>query len=223
MLRKTEYCVPSELLAETADFHWVDENKNRLNSPTGSFFYDPWVIADMYKGTVWEQILSTLPGPVGEARIMVLKPGTCYHLHADIDDRYHLNISGLNSYLIDFDTQEMHKLVKDGIWYDMNAGRLHSAANFDKTHRVQLVVRKLMHNTILPIRIRVSSDGMGFDDARNTFDSILSPWLNNASKRNLVGDFKTFAGASVVEFSTTDVGVEEVKQLLIPEFKLEFV
>ena len=223
MLRKTDYQVSPKLLADTAIYHWTDENKNRLNTPTGSFFYDPWVIADEYKDTVWESILSTLPGPVGEARIMVLKPGTCYHLHADIDDRYHLNIAGANSYLIDFDTQTMHKLVKDGMWYDMDAGRLHSAANFDKKHRIQLVVRKLMHKVILPIRIRVSSDGMGFDDSRNMFDSILSPWLNNANKRNLVGDFKTFVGASIVEFSTTNAGVEEVKKLLIPEFKLEFI
>lgn len=223
MLQKTDYSVPLELLDETAKFHWTNESKNRLNVPTGNFFYDPWVLAEEYKGTVWDKILSSLPTPIGEARIMVLTPGTCYHLHADIDDRYHLNISGTNSYLIDFETGKLHKLVKDGVWYDMDAGRLHSAANFGIPHRIQLVVRKLLINTDLPIRVRVSSDNLGVDDSRNLFDSILSPWLNKQNKKSLIGNFKMYVGQSIVEFSTDSTSLEDLKTLLIPEFKLEFL
>ena len=61
----------------------VDLNNFKLsfNKPTKSFFYDPWVIKDEFKNTVWERLLEYLPNDIGEARVIVLQPGACYNSH----------------------------------------------------------------------------------------------------------------------------------------------
>jgi hypothetical protein len=73
--------------------------KTPLNEPTGNFFYDPWLIKDKYVGTVWEKLLASLPQPHGEARVIIMEPGSSYMAHSDIDNRWHLNIQGDYSYL----------------------------------------------------------------------------------------------------------------------------
>jgi len=145
MLTPTNYIVNTKLFQEacqTAPENWG--GRTTINKPTGNFFYDPWELKDEYKGTVWQTLYDSLPVTKGEARIIVLGPGQAYQSHADIDDRYHLNILGDESFLIDLMREQMHKLNQDGIWYDMDAGFLHTAANFGRRARVQLVIRKLL-------------------------------------------------------------------------------
>lgn len=225
MLVKTSFTVPSNLVEQAAD-HVVSTLSNTvLNMPTGNFFYDPWQIKSEYKGTVWDTILQTLSVPYGEARVINLPTATNYHIHADIDDRYHLNITGDMSYLIDFDNQQFHLLEPNGIWYDMDAGRMHSAANFGKRYRVQLVVRKLLTNASMPngTRIKVYSDTLAIDDARFVFDSVMSPWLNKINKQGLLSNFKTYPNASIVEFTTSLESVKDLESILTDDIKLEFV
>ncbi len=90
MLTKLNYTVSADLLQEAANSLPSEDFKSSINSPTGSFFYDPWVIKPEFENTVWNKILSTLPFEVGEARIIVLSYGDCYQSHGDIDDRYHV-------------------------------------------------------------------------------------------------------------------------------------
>jgi hypothetical protein len=183
MLTTTTFSVDLASIQDALTQLPTEGNRTILNKPTGNFFYDPWTIADEYKDTVWDTILSTLPGPVGEARVIKLDPGTTYYCHADIDDRYHLNLQGNQSYLIDISTQTMHKLQLDGCWYDMNAGRLHSAVNFGEVYRYQLVVRKLLvHGHIKnPVNIRIERLTTG-NDFRYQFDQNVSPVLNKINK-----------------------------------------
>ena len=103
MLTKLDYIVSQNLIQEALKL--VDSSNFRLtiNEPTGSFFYDKWKIKNEYQDTVWDKILRTLPDSIGEARIIVLQPGTCYQSHADIDDRYHLNIQAEQSYIINLE------------------------------------------------------------------------------------------------------------------------
>ena len=144
MLTPTNYTVESILFQEACRSLPNEVMKTTINKPTGNFFYDPWILKDEYKGTVWETLYNSLPVVKGEARIIILDPRQCYQVHADIDDRYHLNILGDNSYLIDLVRDIMHPLAQDGIWYDMDASFLHTATNFGRRARVQLVVRKLL-------------------------------------------------------------------------------
>jgi hypothetical protein len=197
----------------------VDDNdaKTILNKPTGDFFYDPWVISEEYKGTPAEKILSHIPETFGEARIIVLKSGTCYHSHADIDDRYHVNLSGTYSFLIDIDSKKMFTTTLDGKLYHMNAGIRHVAANFGSTDRVQLVVRKLLNKVNLtnPITVEISPI---CDKARFIFDDEISPWLNLINKKQLMSNFKILDYG--VKFDMEKEIVHELENFSKEKFKI---
>jgi len=187
MLQKTTMSVPLELIkqAETLSF---SVSKLTLNQPTGSFFYDPWTIKEEFAGSVWEKILQPLGHNIGEARIIVLDSPSCYTQHADIDDRYHLNITGDGSYLLDLVCNTVYPLTADGIWYEMDAGKLHSAVAMGKSYRIQLVVRKLLNKAVLKVPTSVTL--WGFDSTgRYNFDNMISPWLNSANKRGIISNF----------------------------------
>ena len=201
MLTKLDYRFSKEEIAKILDLSIInnllgsDDLKSRsaINEPTGRFFYDPWKLKDEFKETVIQKLMESLPLPVGEARFVVLKPGTCYHSHADIDDRYHLNIQGQYSYLIDLDTKTMFEIVTDGIWYSMDTSLRHVAANFGSTPRIQLVVRHLLKPNVLsnPVKICLRYTKKDNAKVRFIFDDRISPWLNQASKKGIISNFDT--------------------------------
>ena len=205
MLEKTQYFAHIEK-------HSFDgfSDKTILNQPTGDFFYDPWIIKDEYMGTMWEEILSTLPEQHGEARIIVMEPGTTYMAHSDIDDRWHLNLQGKESYLIDLDNLDMHALSRDGCWYIMDAGKKHVASNFGPVDRIQLVVRQLLNPTteknLVEVSIKPSAEKF---DYRFQFDKHVSPWLNRINKQGLMKDFAP--DGSSVSFKIVESALEDLK------------
>lgn len=188
MLQKTEYSVYKSILPVCAGY--AEDGKLAVNRPTGNFFYEPWEILPEYKNTAIETALDALPFPIGEARLVKLEPGKCYFSHADIDDRYHLSLTGTYSTLHDFEDNLSYPLTQDGIWYEMDAGKIHTAINAGEYSRVQLLVRKLLPLTQLknPVSMYVRATGT---NARYRFDNTLSPWLNRAVKRGIVSDFET--------------------------------
>lgn len=187
MLTPTLYAAPLDKINEVMH-NFNEAVKYDLTEPTGDFFYDPWALKDEFKGTVWEDIYNSLPVKTGQARIIVLEGGTGYYQHADIDDRYHLNLKGDSAYLINLEDKIMHQLQPDGIWYEMDAGILHSAASFGRENRVQLVVRKLLVNSKLsyPVTVEITATS---DKFRYDFDNTISPWLNKANKRKIINNF----------------------------------
>lgn len=161
-----------------------------LNQPTGDFFYDPWVIKDQFKNTVWESLLITLPYAQGEARIVNLYPKECYRSHADIDDRWHLALNNDKSYLIDLESNIMHS-CEVGQWYSMNAGVLHTAANFGNKDRIHVLVRKLLTQGHIkdPKYCTVRANLETKTSNRFLFDEIYMPFLNRLNKEGLLCDF----------------------------------
>ena len=220
MLTPTNYTVNTNLFQEACNQLPSGAMKTTINEPTGNFFYDPWVLKEEYKGTVWEKLYDSLPGPKGEARIIILDPGNCYQVHADIDDRYHLNILGDNSYLIDLVRETMHLLSQDGIWYDMDASLLHTATNFGRRARVQLLIRKLLKKNKLanPIEVSIATVISNPDRARFLFDNTLSPWFNEANKHGFINDFSY--GTVTVKFNIEQDRLESLKRILPEEFKI---
>jgi hypothetical protein len=220
MLTPTNYTVDPKLYQEACHALPNRDMKTTINEPTGDFFYDPWVIKDEYKGTVWETLYNSLPVSKGEARIIILDPGQCYQIHADIDDRYHLNILGDNSYLIDLVRDIMHPLAQDGIWYDMDASFLHTATNFGRRARVQLVVRKLLKNNKLkyPIEVSLATSMDNPNHARFLFDNTMSPWLNDANKAGFINNFTQ--GNVTITFNIEQDKLESFKRMLPEEFKI---
>lgn len=212
MLYKTNFFIDIKKYS----FDGLDD-KTILNEPTGNFFYDPWVIKEEYKETVWEEILSILPTPIGEARIIKMKPGTTYMAHSDIDDRWHLNLQGEESYLIDLDNIDMYSLKRDGYWYTMDAGIKHVASNFGPVDRIQIVVRKLLIKTQDDnlVNVIISPTAEKFD-YRFQFDKHISPWLNRTNKKGLMKDFAH--NGSSVSFKVVKEALEDLN--LTEEFKI---
>jgi hypothetical protein len=117
----------------------------------------------------------------------------------------------------------MHKLSADGIWYDMHAGRLHSASNFGRFLRTQLVIRKLLikNKLINPVTVELKSIDLSIDDARFIFDQTISSWLNSANKKSQLADFSVIE--HTVRFSLERECVGHLESLLTNKFKLEFL
>ena len=220
MLQKLPYTVPLNFLTEALESLPNDDFRNTINEPTGRFFYDPWKIKPEYEGTIWHRILETLPIDIGEARTMNLPQAVCYQSHADLDDRYHLNISGNHGSLIDLDNCVVHKLTQDGNWYEMDAGRRHTAMNTGRESRVQLVIRKLLVDSELtePLTVRLTSVGVSADHARFIFDDIVSPWLNKANKMGYINNFSY--SPVLVKFNIEHDKLDFLKDILPTEFKI---
>lgn len=220
MLVKTHYTVDPKLLQEACDQLPEQGMKMAINTPTGNFFYDPWVLKDEFKGTVWETLYNSLPVSKGEARIIILDPARNYQIHADIDDRYHINISGEECYLIDLVREQMYRLEQDGYWYDMDAGMLHTATNFGRRVRLQLVVRHLLKNNKLinPVEVSLATTITNADDARFVFDNTISPWLNEANKLGFINNFTH--SPTVIKFNIEQSKLDSLKNILPEEFKL---
>jgi hypothetical protein len=164
-------------------------------------------------------MLSVLPLGIGEARLIALGYGNNYQSHADIDDRYHLNIQGNKSYLIDLDKQQMHQTIADGYWYEMDAGKLHSAANFGEVNRIQLVVRKLLTKHNLKNSRHVKIICINQELARYSFDNSISSWLNRKNKQGMITDF-VFKD-TIVEFKLDESAITDLEKLIPKQFKLE--
>jgi hypothetical protein len=220
MLAKTGIQVPKTLIEQALEALPSDEFRHTINKPAGDFFYDPWEIKDEYRGTVWDNLLSYLPSTVGEARVILLDHSKCYQIHADIDDRYHLNLAGTNAFLVDLEYNKMYPLEQDGHWYAMDAGVVHSAVNFGRTVRVQLVVRHLLKNATLkdPVSVKITFNNLTPEHARFVFDSKLSPVLNLANKSNSMNSFAWTP--TYVSFNMERDMLEYVKTKLPENFKI---
>lgn len=214
----TWQCTPG-LIERALTEHPIEGNRTALNRTNGNFFYDPWVIKDEFKGTVWEEILDTLPYAIGEARVITLQPGTTYQAHADIDDRWHLNLQSEESYLINLTDTEMFKLRVDNQWCHMDAGKIHSATNFGSMPRIQLVVREPLtpskFTRLTAVKISPAGEQFSF---RYKFDNLVSPWLNLQNKLRTLSDFDY--NETCVTFKLATHKLADLKELLTSEYKL---
>ena len=219
MLTKLDHTLSSKHLQEALYAIFYPGFEEVLNEPTGTFFYDPWKLKDQYQGTIWQTVLESLPHDIGEAKIRKLDSGQAYICHADIDDRYHLNISGDHSYLVDLDREILHPTLADGVWYSMDAGWKHSAVNFGNRVRFQLVVRQLLKQNTLadPETVTIVPVIADHNEARYIFDSIISPWLNMANKNKWISNFSY---SDIIKFDIDKKHLSEIKNILPTEFKL---
>ena len=219
MISQTPFSVQIELI-DTAVDQIKDHDVFTINEPTGDFFYDQWKIKNELQGTIWEELYNSLPvHNKGEARIIKLAGNESYFSHADIDDRYHLNLSGNKSFLIDLDNLKMHPVSTDGIWYDMDAGTVHTAANFSNRLRYQLVIRKLLTRGKLkdPKNFKlVASKDTDPGDARFIFDDVMSKWFNQTNKKELLDNF--MFKNNIISFTLDSSMVDDLMSILPKEF-----
>ena len=222
MITKQIWVCPDGLIEEALKEHSVTGEDTVLNEPTGDFFYDRWEIKDLYKGTRWQQVLDTMPMSIGQARIIKLEPGDSYMAHADIDNRWHLNLTGEQAYLIDLDNKVMHECVRDNRWAYMDASRIHAATNYGSIPRLQLVVREPLRRSRQPINLVniVMEPAYEQHDFRYKFDKIFSPFLNRANQKYKLADFShtTFSSSFKLEREL----LEEFEKLVTSEFKVTY-
>jgi len=219
MIKPTSFIVDTTLFKEI-DVSNLTQMKTAINRPTGNFFYDPWEIKPEYRDTVWERLLSYIESPIGEARIIVLEAGKCYFKHSDIDDRWHLNLTGNEGYLINIDNKTMYHLTQDGVWYDMDASPRHSAACFGGEPRAQLVVRKLLNRTKLKNPINIKLVCIEETHARYSFDNSVSSWLNQQNKDRKINNFM-FDHKGTVTLEIENELVDQLNSILPQQFILE--
>lgn len=221
MINITTWQCPPGLIERALTKYPIDGNRTVLNTNTGDFFYDKWELKEEFKGTPWEELLLTLPCTIGEARIITLEPGASYMSHADIDNRWHLNLSGEQSYITDLDTMKMYKQYRDNHWRYMFADKIHTASNFGNVPRSQLVVRELLkHSTfknLIEVEITPASEQF---DYRYQFDNIISPWLNKKNQEATLDNF--VYKDNVVSFKLASHVIEELEQFPKTKFDIKY-
>lgn len=210
MLTKTGILVNTDRIIECLPE--LDVGKHELSTPTGDFFYDPWILKPEYANTELETMFNSLERP-GQVRVNVLKEGCCYQQHADIDDRYHLSLDGVECYLIDLTNGQMHTTVKDHTVYEMDAGRLHSAANFGYYPRRQLVIRKLLQRNHLTNPVSVAFNATPIPRLRYCFDQTFSVWFNKANKLGIISNFNK-RSETHISFDVESTELPQVYQLV---------
>lgn len=191
MFNKTTVQISTSLIDQAINSIPDIDFRLAINEPTGDFFYDQWKIKEEFKGTVWDQLLKTLPSNIGEARIIKLDPGTCYRSHADIDDRWHLSIIAEKAYIVDLEDNQMYPTTVDRCWHEIETAIKHSAVNFGSKPRLQLVVRKLLtHGKFQdPKNVTITLKEI-ITDRRYVFDDIVSPLLNKYNKQGMLDNFR---------------------------------
>lgn len=220
MIVDTSWSCSPELIESALTNISVNGDSISLNEPTGNFFYDEWKIKQEFKDTAWHLILNSLPCTIGQARIIQLTPGESYQAHADIDNRWHLNLTGSQSFLIDLDSKHMYDCDRDAKWYYMNAGKIHAATNYGPTPRLQLVVRELLKKPASPINlVTVSIEPAGNQTSfRYKFDNLISPWLNRMNQSGNIADF--LYSSNRVEFRLEKEYLLELTRLVTADYKL---
>jgi hypothetical protein len=191
----------------------LDLPKTQLNESTGDFFYDAWQLKDEFKKPPIVDLFAQL-GSVGEARIIVLEPGSSYCAHADIDDRYHLTLQGEHSYLYDLKNLKMYPTEVDNTVYLMDAGRIHSAANLGYKSRIQLVVRKLLNKVELknPCSVKIIVNDPPYN-LRYLFDHSFSIVLNRLNKQGCMNKFKKISETEI-SFQIEHTHLPQVNKLV---------
>jgi hypothetical protein len=102
----------------------------------------------------------------------------------------------------------------------MDASLLHTATNFGRRARVQLVVRKLLKKNKLanPVKISLVTSIENPNYARFLFDNTMSPWFNAANKNGFINSFAQ--GNVSITFNIEQDKLESFKNMLPKEFKI---
>jgi hypothetical protein len=115
-----------------------------LNSPSGKFFNDPWIVKPEFKDTPLGNVLDSL-GSIGQARLLCLDSSESYTAHYDPDDRIHLAvITNPHSFLVNITENKLYHLPADGQLWFMDTGKMHVAANWGARTRIHLNIRVLL-------------------------------------------------------------------------------
>jgi hypothetical protein len=99
------------------------------------------VINPEFRGTYFEEILTSLPFPFGRTRIMWIPPQKCYPVHTDHSIRYHLALDTHDGAFIMYpEAGKIYHIPADGHLYRMDARLPHTAVNCGPLERAHMVI-----------------------------------------------------------------------------------
>jgi hypothetical protein len=111
--------------------------------PDGVAEADYSEITAPFIGTAFEQFLKDLPFAYGRTRLMRMRPKSCLSIHAAPTRRYHMAlITNPDCYIVGVSGEDgsFHQIPADGILYEMDAHRTHTAMNSGNKDRFHLVI-----------------------------------------------------------------------------------
>ena len=181
MLKKLDQSFPIEPIVEQVNSLPYFERYLQLNeTDEGRLFNGPYRIKSEFVGTPLGNVLEAL-GPIGEARLLKLKPEASYMAHSDPDDRLHMSII-TNEYcrIIDLEANQLYHLPVDGSVWLMDTGPIHVASNFGAHERIHLNIRVLLPD-VKEGWVRFTVEG-GDYDWRHIIQISITRWMNRALK-----------------------------------------
>lgn len=99
------------------------------------------VINAEFRGTYFEEILTSLPFPFGRTRIMWIPPQKCYPIHSDHSIRYHLALdTNDGAFILYPEAGKLYHIPADGYLYKMDARVPHTAVNCGPLTRAHMVI-----------------------------------------------------------------------------------
>lgn len=113
------------------------------------------VINPILKGTVFEEVLTSMPFKLNRAVFIYIPEGMCLRHHTDPDNKYHLSVvENQGSFYYDYNTRTGEHLPADGKIRRINSAECHhTAVNGGVDARVHLVMTEYECETTSPTSI----------------------------------------------------------------------
>lgn len=189
MIKRTLHAVDLKPIIEQVNKLNSFERSLPLNETTGNLLSGDYVIKQEFINTPIGDALELLGPDIGEARLLRLGHEDVYTAHTDPDDRYHLVIKTTPySYLLDLESDTMHKLPTDGYFYFMDTSIMHSAINLGGGDRIHLNVRVRMPKFESPGYLMKFSGG-SYDWKQRLYNTMMG-YINTEVKAGNITGFE---------------------------------
>lgn len=128
------------------------------------------VINPILHGTVFEDILKTVPFKINRAVFIYIPEGMCLRHHIDPDDKYHVSvIENRGSFYYDYDRQTGVHLPADGKLRKINSSQCHhTAVNGGVEPRIHLVMTEYECDDIAPAQTYTSKLSYNYSNCNVT-------------------------------------------------------
>lgn len=182
-----------------------------INEPTGIPKTDPYRIRDEFCGTPIGDLLLEIQskiGPFGDTRLRKLENRESYHVHTDIDDRYHLAlITNPHALLIDLDNQKNFHIPCNGYLWLMDTSIPHTAVNFGQAGRVHFHIEQLLPKILGSTYQLTFTKVSGRPEQNLWFDSMGQGYINKKIKSKEITGVEIRKDRKEILISTVDYSI----------------
>ncbi len=94
---------------------------------------------DLYFYEVFKKVKEWSPQRIGRVRLMLRKPSSCYSMHSDESERYHIALTTNPECYFFFKMKGVYQIPANGQLYRFDATHMHTGLNAGKSDRIHLV------------------------------------------------------------------------------------